>query len=414
MIRKIKYSLLPAVLVLGLFSCQKEQDNVFESNAATRIDQAIKEYKEALESSENGWVLQYYPGSDQDKGGYNYYVKFKDFNLADVILESGEVVESEYQIHQNGGVVLSFVTYSDKMHFFATPTAGRPQGYQGDYEFTFVSKTENTIHLKGVKYRGDMILTKLKGSNQDYINKVKAVKDQIDESVVGFLNEDGTPVKVNINTNGRTFNESDNKKVSFVYTETGIHFYEPVTINGVKVQDLNIVEAEDGTKKLVSADGKFELIFKKGLPVDLRSKTFIISYPRNGVLKNAWDEAIRGITELGNQISVPMFLDKNILFLNGGHFYIFTHANTDNSGRGWDTELIFDFTPSLLGDSYMEISYTGRGVSDYIASFVPKLQPLIDVVTGTFLVEELIPGMGYYSFTKVDDPTVVFLVYSTN
>ncbi len=42
-------------------SCVNEEADLFDSSAAQRLNQAVTEYTDLLENSENGWILDYYP-----------------------------------------------------------------------------------------------------------------------------------------------------------------------------------------------------------------------------------------------------------------------------------------------------------------------------------------------------------------
>lgn len=61
-------------------SCVNEEADLFDSSAAQRLNQAVTEYTDLLENSENGWIMDYYP-SDGSLGGYTLTVVFKMGNL---------------------------------------------------------------------------------------------------------------------------------------------------------------------------------------------------------------------------------------------------------------------------------------------------------------------------------------------
>lgn len=398
-----------SVLVLSVFSCSKEQEKTFDNSAAQRIEDSIKEYKEILVGAENGWVLQYYPGESQELGGYNYYLKFKNFNKVEVILESGEKVETEYNLHQNGGVVLSFVTYNERAHFFATPSGSNPSGFQGDFEFLFTSRSEdgNEVNLTGLKYRSAMRLIKIKDSQEAYMTATESKAELLRGSIFGVQKDDAIQ-ELGINIDDRTIS-IDDKVVSFVFTDEGIHFYEPVTINGITLQDLRL--SEDNTK-LVSLDGKLSVISKNTLPIDLKTTSILTSYDSvSNVIQTAWNEAADRNAALGDPPSFVLTLNKT--FTLGRD--LLTILSQSNTGGVYRIQSDLEFKPSFFGDDYITIQYKGTGVINnrsglYNRFFGSVVDPLLTVLTGTFKITSQQTERGHlYTFVKQDDPTIYFV-----
>ena len=54
------YLILLAVLGMTATSCLMEEKELFDKTAAERLDAYLTEYNTLLESSENGWLLEYY------------------------------------------------------------------------------------------------------------------------------------------------------------------------------------------------------------------------------------------------------------------------------------------------------------------------------------------------------------------
>lgn len=63
-----------------IYSCVNEEADLFDSSAAQRLNQAVTDYTNLLENSEDGWIMDYYP-SDGSLGGYTLTVVFKNGNL---------------------------------------------------------------------------------------------------------------------------------------------------------------------------------------------------------------------------------------------------------------------------------------------------------------------------------------------
>ena len=64
--------------LLAFTSCLFEQKEVFDKTPAERMEGYLNEYQELLESSENGWILEYYPDSYLSYGGYVYFLTFNE------------------------------------------------------------------------------------------------------------------------------------------------------------------------------------------------------------------------------------------------------------------------------------------------------------------------------------------------
>ena len=55
---------------LLLQACNNEVDDLFDKSAQERMDEELRTCQELLVSAENGWILEYYPQSIQEYGGY--------------------------------------------------------------------------------------------------------------------------------------------------------------------------------------------------------------------------------------------------------------------------------------------------------------------------------------------------------
>lgn len=72
---KIFKYILMAALTLPVVSCVHEEEDLFNESAAQRVNTAVENYSELLESSESGWVMNFYPSHDGDMGGIVYTVQ---------------------------------------------------------------------------------------------------------------------------------------------------------------------------------------------------------------------------------------------------------------------------------------------------------------------------------------------------
>ena len=61
--------------LVAMTSCQQEIEDLFDKSSSERIDDAMDNSVKILSSASNGWVMEYYGGSQY--GGYNVICKFK-------------------------------------------------------------------------------------------------------------------------------------------------------------------------------------------------------------------------------------------------------------------------------------------------------------------------------------------------
>lgn len=237
-------TLLLLALPLLLNSCLKDQEDKFDESASTRMQNYLTKAQQVLVSSENGWVLDYYPDRNLSMGGYCYTVQFTSGEATvKTVLDTTATVTSLYSMGTDDGPLLKFDSYNELMHFFATPTSDRYEAYDGDFEFVIDSVADDLIKVHGKRNSNVMYFHKLVGKTaKQYIADVAeteatmivtgmegtlgsgAVKGSIDGSAgtVTLTGTDGTPLST-----------------SFCYTDTGIRLYQPLTVNGETVTALN-------------------------------------------------------------------------------------------------------------------------------------------------------------------------------
>jgi|GEM_PF-535657 len=182
----VLYSIALAFLMV---SCAGEEADIFDDSAANRLTKAISEYNDLLCSSENGWIMEYFPTSESE--GYIFLVKF-DNGKAEVACKNRWINNGNYfhdtsifQVIGDNGPVLSFNGYSEIIHFFCEPkdipgTEANElgKGYEGDYEFILLDGNSDLIQLKGKKRGVKTRLTKLQsGKNwEQYFADIDAME----------------------------------------------------------------------------------------------------------------------------------------------------------------------------------------------------------------------------------------------
>lgn len=186
-----------AAVVCGFSSCATEQENVFDKSAAERMDQALTDYTARLKDSKGGWIMEYYPNEEQDP--VLIAVRFNADGSCTMGMNNKETSYvylediSLWQMIADNGPVLSFNTYNECLHTYATPDPnyipstgvydGDGYGYEGDYEFNVISCEQDADHimLKGKK-RGTYIrMSRLpEGTDfEEYLNDIEEFRNRI-------------------------------------------------------------------------------------------------------------------------------------------------------------------------------------------------------------------------------------------
>ncbi len=75
-LNKIIPAMLVAMSAVLLQSCLKDQEDLFDNSASERLQMVLDNTKRILESSEDGWVLDYYPDRNLSYGGVFFFYFF--------------------------------------------------------------------------------------------------------------------------------------------------------------------------------------------------------------------------------------------------------------------------------------------------------------------------------------------------
>lgn len=265
-----KYIALAASTLLLAMGCSPETDNVFGDLPAKRQQQAAEHYATILESQQQGWTLDFYP-SELELGGIAYTARFSDGQVALACEEpinnaavsgryaAAQEVTSDYRIVNGRGVVLTFDTYNPLLHYWSQPSGTDYDGYASDYEFTFVSACPDSVVLRGVKHGNQLRMYPLHEPATDYLQKVSAMRTLLSPVTRKRAVVDGSPVHIPITmmeSHIEYIADSTIHSMPYTYTATGLRFYNPVTLGGATMFELQL---DEGTQSLRSADGRLEL-----------------------------------------------------------------------------------------------------------------------------------------------------------
>ena len=196
--KKIFSMTLLSAAALAFTGCAGEEDDIFSSSAANRLDQSKVTYTERLKSAADGWAMEYYPtkGVEGVQGkGYLLLMKFNDDESVRMAMKNefsgGAYLEDEsaWQVIADNGPVLTFNTYNDCIHAFCdpkeTPSLGLEtgRGGEGDYEFVIIDLADGAASamLKGKKRGTYERLTRLEEGVdfRQYIEDVQAFGDRM-------------------------------------------------------------------------------------------------------------------------------------------------------------------------------------------------------------------------------------------
>ena len=221
----------------------------------------LNEYQELLESSENGWIMEYYPDSYLSYGGYVYFLTFNDGEVSVQFQLANDVsvpVNSLYKMTPDDGPVLSFDTYNKYLHYFATPSGSQYQGMRGDTEFKIMGKSddESEIYLVGRKSGNRCTLTRNDDYDPtEYLQACNAIRSELNYptiSSMSFLVGDSVGEaeldgSMGVNNcfyfaypEDGVIDSEDEVMIEggfpFCTTPEGIKLYEPIEIDGTEYE----------------------------------------------------------------------------------------------------------------------------------------------------------------------------------
>lgn len=395
--KKLKYIGMAVCMVFCASACINEEEDLFNESAAQRMNKAVNTNSELLESSAEGWVMDFYP-SDGSMGGFTHTVVFKDGTASmtsEVTLSNsstgeswpaGTIVKSLYQVKAEQECLLTFDTYNLLFHFWSEPRGSdSPSGYQSDYEFAFKKVGNDTILLKGKKYGNRMQLIRLKEPAADYLNKVMAVAETMAASPRMRLVVAGKEYScflINKQFTCEVEGEEEEISMAYIFTENGIRLYEPLTINGVTFQEFTI--EEDMTLKAVNADASFPV--PEPIEIFCAATTqwfFSFDYATDKASMDAkmWDMLKKANDENSatqNEEVVAMFVGANPGYPGNDSYPTCIGWLSRWLGiLDWTVAYGIEMRPVKGTTNQLEIKLMGEGVN---YSFYPFLNPLVEYI----------------------------------
>jgi len=286
--KKIFYTALLALAATGLGACTTEVEDKFDASSSERLDAKLNECKELLTSAQYGWMIEYYPDSQQSFGGSTYAAKFdSDGNVtvtgqiaAEISGDVTHAITSHYSINSSSSVVLSFDTYNEYIHYWSDPDFTGGNDFDGDFEFAYVGGNKQEMIFRGIKTGNRIVFTALEeeltASIQSIVDIQKTVEDKLyytyrwnEGEPVAALSEETaggeeTPAEnapvLYSGDNGNIFTyypdgdlEGAYETYPYSFTSEGIRLYTPITVDGITVQEF---KWDGETERFVSLDAK--------------------------------------------------------------------------------------------------------------------------------------------------------------
>lgn len=236
---KIKrLAVLLAAIPLLTTSCLKDQEDIFDGSASDRMGSTLEQTRDILRSSEQGWVIDYYVGTNQISGGYAYVVKFDSLTCTASSELISEPEKSYYKLTSDNGPVLTFDTYNKVLHDLATPSSGNYEGAHADFEFLVLSATPELIILKGKKTQSIMQMHPLNMPAEEYLAKVAEMEENM---IIGSAQGkfDTLTIEAQLDLDNRQisftapYDTAFHTNMAYTYTDKGIRLYKNIERNNV-------------------------------------------------------------------------------------------------------------------------------------------------------------------------------------
>src|SRR5215203_5111126 len=255
----MKKVLVVMLLAIGLYSCNKDDDTIFDQSPDERLNKKLEEYQSSLSGAPNGWkgiIITDSTVAGAYQGVYHFYLKFNDQNRVKMYSDwdSTSAVtpkESSYRLKALQQPSLLFDTYS-YIHLLADPdpniNGGDPAtntGLYSDFEFYFNSATTDSITLVGRFNGSKMTLVRATKQEADaydnkqlgnafMFNNINKYLNYFKRITVGGVTYE---IKVDVNTRLITLSWLNSNGVPqtfttpYYYSLTGINFASPL-VNG--------------------------------------------------------------------------------------------------------------------------------------------------------------------------------------
>lgn len=406
------------ILPLVATSCFKnEEEDIFDNSAAERLNEISSEYAKILTDQGGKWAMEYF--ASEDMQGFVYVMTFRPNGTVTISGENpyiGAVItgrgqtsmaygtaDSQWNIIRDNGPVLSFSTYNRFFHLFSTPEdimgsaygsglSGR--GYEGDYEFTLMKYSGDTLYIDGKKRALSMIMTRLPADTDDktYLDEIVAASggyfsSKIPRVFVTYPSGDRHVITGASNLVMTVYDEKseDPLTTSFsanaIISHSSFSFMKPLTYEDYSVQ--HFLPQEDGS--LLCLDDNKTTISAGDLSKDcftdtLQEWTADAKTAFSGTLKAAIDE-------LNSQLPKQNGFQRYVHSVGFGYakYPVQEHTVTVTVQitRQAKMQLVFYYEPSFPSADQLKLTITGNDGNQMTEAYYQNysgLQHLLEVI----------------------------------
>lgn len=379
--------------LVTFFSCTPEEDNLFEESSANRVEASIKAAQEVLTAPTNGWLMEYYPSSIQEYGGYNILLSFSAEGKVTASCEvygATDVYTSLYSVKQSAGAVLTFDTYNPLIHFFSDPKnpigiGSNGKGMEGDYEFTILNVEANRIVLKGKKTGAIVKMTPLATDLKwdTYISSLQTFESQLAYSIYEFqINEK----RIDVQSSYRNLKFSFEKggeivtvSAPYILTTKGYKFYTPLELEGAIIDGFDYVADGDYFTPANGVDAKLVPVIPP-LSMQLANGKWYFAYSGlSPIIQKDWD--------LCKKVFDSPAVGETLYYAYLGAFtdgkYGFCFASTPDMAALYGGAL--HLGANLISENEIEFTFPGTASGDGAWYWTNgKLEYIVAPVIGTF------------------------------
>lgn len=266
--------------MLSMQSCLKDQEDVFDKTPAERMNEYLKNVNNILKAPEYGWVMYIFPiYNGAPTAGFIYTAKFDGTSVtfrSERDNNGSDSATSYYKLSNDNGPCLSFDTFNEIYHYWATPGSSGDiyQGRGGDVDLVFMEVSNDKIICEGKRRRGRVEMYPLQEDPESYIQQCVDYRKSNNDIYFGVhwnggdLNaefyDSGLLGKTSSTNPYRliefSYNGEDGSTVyddhAFVYLPDRIRFYKPIKYNGLSVRDFKVDFTTIGESSIVPFDGE--------------------------------------------------------------------------------------------------------------------------------------------------------------
>ncbi len=414
---------------LAFTACKKaEVEPLFDESANKRATTQVDNYKKLLTGSEFGWRGEYYP--DGGNGiGYSFYLKFDGSGKVSMYSDIDnfyyfangydKAFETTYQVKSLQKTTLIFDSYS-YLHELVNPDYDGGSGQKADLELEFTSAVDNNvITLVGRKNKTEMKLTKIAKPESDLL--AKGGLANIFNNTFNYANAPnfltlvfptGEKTDVRIDADNKQFgiyfiNKSgdvDGFFSPYVTTTTGILLKTPITLYGIKFQELfwddvkkvyyisvnntriNLTASSKPTLPFYYALGNLFVGFNMSPNIPSQSADYKALYAK--IKSNVITLSTAAPVRVISNVVLQYLPDEGVFVL----IVFYTRTNPDGSLL-FDGASVLYYRPTLdakgnisFGKSYQNATLSGGQLSLGASGIVlAGIKPLTDIIeTNTF------------------------------